>query len=77
MSTTMSLRVDEATQREIAELAGPERSRNAAIVEAIHEAYRRSLYAQMHQDSEALRTDSDYQTEVRAAREDMGADRAW
>lgn len=77
MSTTLSIRVDGETERELATLTADGRSRNAAIIDAIHEAYRQDAYARMRRDAEELRANPDYQAEVRAAREDMGIEDAW
>ena len=77
MSSTMSIRLDDATRREIDELTKAGKSRNAAIVDAIHEAYRQSMYDEMRQTSLRLRDDPEYQAEIEAAREAMGAGDAW
>jgi predicted transcriptional regulator len=77
MSTTITIRIDEQTERELAELTKSGTSRNAVITCAIHREYRRVVHARIRRESEALREDPDYQAEVRAAREDMGADSAW
>lgn len=77
MSTTLTVRIDEQTEHELTELAADSSSRNAAIVEAIHEAYRRRAYARMRDESEALRDDPEDGAEIRAVREAMGADDAW
>lgn len=77
MSTTLSVRVDESTEQELAQLTASGTSRNAVIVDAIHEAYRRAVYDEMRRESAALQQDSEYQAEVREIREDMGADDAW
>lgn len=73
----MSIRVDEATQREIDGLTKTGKSRNAAVVDAIHQAYRQSLYEEMRETSVRLRDDPEYQAEIKAAREAIGADDAW
>lgn len=73
----MSIRVDGDTERELAALAEQAGSRNAAVVTAIHAAYRQHLRDQLRAESAALRDDPEYQAAVRAAREDMGADEAW
>ncbi|HJQ47688.1 MAG TPA: hypothetical protein VJ870_15425 [Amycolatopsis sp.] len=77
MSTTLTVRVDEQTEHELAELTKSGTSRNAVITSAIHRAYREAVYEQMHREAETLRQDAAYQAEVRAARVDMGADSAW
>lgn len=77
MTTTMSIRVDEKARHEIDELTAPGKSRNAAILDAVHEAYRQSVYERMRLESAALRDDPEYQEEIRAIREDMGAGDAW
>jgi predicted transcriptional regulator len=77
MSTTITIRIDEQTERELAELTESGTSRNAVVTCAIHREYRRVVHARIRRESEALRADPDYQAEVRAAREDMGADSAW
>jgi predicted transcriptional regulator len=41
MTNAMTVRLDEETSRELAELAGHYRSRSAAIQDAIHNAWRR------------------------------------
>lgn len=77
MSSTMSVRIDGDTERELRALAEHAGSRNAAVVAAIHAAYRDHLLERLRVESAALRDDSEYQAAVRAAREDMGADAAW
>jgi hypothetical protein len=77
VTTTLSIRVDEATQRELAELTRDGVSRNAAIVNAVHEAYRRSVYERIRREAEKLNNDPEYQAEVRAIREEFGHDDAW
>lgn len=77
MSATLSIRVDSETEEELATLTADGRSRNAAIVSAIHEAYRQAAYARLREDADALRTNPEYQAEVQAARADMGAEDAW
>jgi predicted transcriptional regulator len=77
MSNTFTIRADERTERELSELTNHGRSRNAVVVEAIHEAYRRSVLAAVAEDSARLRSDPGYMAEVQAAREDMGVDDAW
>lgn len=77
MTSTLSIRVDEVTRREIDELVKSGKSRNAAIVDAIHDAYRNAMYEEMRRASLELRDDPEYQAEVRAAREDMDAGNAW
>jgi len=77
MSNTLTIRVDEQTEHELAELTKAGSSRNAVITSAIHRAYREAVYEGMRREAEALRGDAEYQAEVRSAREDMGADSAW
>lgn len=77
MSGTLSIRVDEETRRELSQLTKDGQSRNAAIVDAIHLAYRESVYEDLRRSSTRLRDDPEYQAEVVAAREDMGAGDAW
>lgn len=77
MSSTLTIRVDEETEHELAELTKSGRSRNAVITSAIHRAYREAVYERMRHEAEALREDDAYRAEVRAARENMGADGAW
>lgn len=77
MSTTMSIRIDSDAERELRALAEQSGSRNAAVIAAIRAAYRNQLRERLRAESTALREDPEYQAEVRAAREDMGADAAW
>ncbi len=73
----MSIRVDGDTERELAALAEQAGSRNAAVVAAIHAAYRRHLHDRLREESAGLRDNPEYQAAVQAVREDMGADEAW
>lgn len=75
--STMSVRIDVDTERELSTLAEHAGSRNAAVVAAIHVAYRTYLRERLRLESAALRDDPEYQADIRAAREDMGADEAW
>ena len=77
VSITMSIRVDGGVERELAALAEQAGSRNAAVVAAIHAAYRQHLRDRLIEESTALRDNPEYQAAVQAAREDMGADEAW
>jgi predicted transcriptional regulator len=77
MSSTLSIRLDEATERELAELTAAASSRNAAVVEAIHDAYRQLVYAQVRRESAALNDDPADRAEVEAARRDLGGGDAW
>lgn len=77
MSSTMSVRIDGETERELSALAEQAGSRNAAVIAAIHAAYRDHLLERLRVESVALRDDPEYQAAVRAAREDMGADAPW
>lgn len=77
MSKTLSIRIDHETESEIAVLAGQAGSRNAAIVGAIREAYRRQVLEQVRTESAALSADPEYLADVQGAREAMGEDHAW
>lgn len=77
MSTVVSIRVDDETARELGELTQRVGSRNAAVVAAIHAAYRQHVFDRLRDESAALSGDPEYQAEVAAARADMGADEAW
>lgn len=77
MPTTLTIRVDEQTEHELAELTKAGVTRNAVITSAIHRAYREAVYERMRREAQTLREDDAYQAEVRAAREDMGADSTW
>jgi predicted transcriptional regulator len=77
MSTTLSVRVDDETEHELAELARGSTSRNAAIVTAIHESYRRAAYERMRRESDRLRDDPVDRAEVQAARQALGGGDAW
>ena len=68
----MSIRIDGVTEGELAALAEQADSRNAAVVAAIHAAYRQHLRDRLREESTALRDNSEYQAAVQAAREDMG-----
>lgn len=73
----MSIRVDNQTAQELQALAQRAGSRNAAVVAAIHAAYREQILDRLREEARALSDDPVYQAEVRAAREDMGAGDAW
>ena len=77
MTATVSIRVDDETERELVALAQRAGSRNAAVVAAIHVAYRQHVLDRLREESEALAHNPEYQAEVRAARLDMGASDAW
>jgi hypothetical protein len=76
-TASFSFRFDEDTQRELTALTAETTSRNAAVVEAIHETYRSHASERMRREAEALRDNPDYQAEIKAAREAMGSDDAW
>ena len=76
-TTSFSVRIDDETERELQSLTAETTSRNAAIAEAIHETYRNRAYERMRRESEALRDNPEYQSEIKAAREAMGSDDAW
>lgn len=73
----MSIRIDGGTARELAALAEQAGSRNAAVLAAIHAAYRQHLHDRLREESTALRDNPEYQAAAQAAREDMGVDAAW
>lgn len=77
MVSTIRIHVDEATRHEIDELAKSGKASNAAIVDAIHAAYRNAMHEQMRRVSLELRDDPVDRAEVRAAREAIGAEDAW
>ncbi|HJP75198.1 MAG TPA: hypothetical protein VJ914_13065 [Pseudonocardiaceae bacterium] len=77
LSDTLCFRFDEETNRELESLTAENSSRNAAVVDAIHDAYRNQVYERVRRESEALRDNPEYQAEVKAAREAMGSDDAW
>lgn len=77
MSATISIRVDEETADKLAALARRSGSRNAAVVAAIHAAYREFVLDQLRGESRVLAEDSSYRADVEAARADMGAGDAW
>jgi tRNA(Arg) A34 adenosine deaminase TadA len=72
-----SFRFNEETQRELESLTAEASSRNAAVVEAIHQAYRGYAYERMRRESQALSNDPEYHAEVEAIREAMGTGDAW
>jgi predicted transcriptional regulator len=77
MSVTLSVRLDEETERELAELASESSSRHAAVVNAIHEAYRHLVLERIHRGSTDLDNDPDDRAEVEAARQELGGGGAW
>jgi hypothetical protein len=76
-TASFSFRFDEVTQHELASLTAETTSRNAAVVDAIHETYRTHAYERMRRESAALRDDPEYQAEIKAVREAIGAGDAW
>jgi hypothetical protein len=74
---SFSFRFNAETQRELAELTAESRCRNAAVVEAIHEAYRTFAYERVRRESVALRDDPKHEAELKAAREAIGGGDAW
>ena len=76
-TTTIRVRLTEEIARELDELAGEARAHNAAVVNAIHEAYRTFADERMRRESEAIRDDPEDQAEIAAAREAMGSGEAW
>ncbi len=77
VSGTVSIRIDDETAGKLAALAQRCGSRNAAVVAAIHAAYREFVLDQLREESRALAHDSSYRADVEAARADMGAGDAW
>lgn len=69
--------MDDQTAQQLQALAQRAGSRNAAIIAAIHVAYREQVLEWLREEARALRDDPAYQDEVRAARADMGAGDAW
>lgn len=76
-TTSFSVRIDEETERELESLTAETTSRNAAIAEAIHEAYRNQIYERVRRESEELFNDPDDRAEVEAARLALGGGDAW
>ncbi|MGQ0465591.1 MAG: hypothetical protein ACT4QG_09760 [Sporichthyaceae bacterium] len=77
MSRTVSIRIDEATERELDQLAARSGSRNAAVVAAIHAEYRRQAYQALRATGTRLGEDPDYLADVAGARAQLGSDDAW
>lgn len=73
MVYAMTLRLDSETERELSELAAGKPSRSAAVVEAIHTAYRQFRENQLRAEAEALASDPDDRAEIRAVRAEMDA----
>lgn len=69
--------MDETTEAELGALAEQAGSRNAAVVIAIRDAYRRHLLEQLRTESAALNNDPAYRADVEGARTAMGDDDAW
>jgi hypothetical protein len=76
-TASFSFRFDEGTQRELESLTAETTSRNAAVVDAIHETYRAHAYERMRRESEALFNDPADRAEVEAARQSLGGGDAW
>jgi hypothetical protein len=76
-TASFSFRFDEETQRELASLTTETTSRNAAVVEAIHENYRKHAYERMRRESTELHNDPADRAEVEAARLALGGGDAW
>lgn len=77
MAYAMTLRLDDESERELAELAEGQPSKSAAIAEAIHLAYRSHREQQLRAEAEALVSDPEDRAEIRAVREEMDALGAW
>jgi predicted transcriptional regulator len=77
MVYAMTLRLDDESARQLAELAEGRPSRSAAIVEAIHMAYRSHREQQLRAEAEALVNDPGDRAEIRAVRAEMDAHGAW
>jgi hypothetical protein len=77
MSITVSLRLDKTAEEELAALTSVTSSRNAAVVEAIHQSYRQLVYARMEAESRAAYDNAADRAEVEAAGHALGGDDAW
>lgn len=76
VATTLSIQIDTETEQELAALTAGGRAQDSVIIEAIRQAYRQATYARMRHDADALRNNSEYQAEVRTAREGIGLEDA-
>lgn len=74
---TFSVRVDDRTQRELAELTEHAESRNEAVNEAIHVAYRLLQQERMRQEALTLVNNPDDLADVKAVQEEIEDVRAW
>lgn len=75
--SVLTIRTDDETDRALAALTRGGRTRSDVVREALLDAYRRALAAELRQEAEAAAADADDLAEVRAIREELDNPGAW